>query len=193
MSLEAVGEDLQAAGQRLEQRTDAEAGEHALRSCAASLARDQHLGARRPFWVGQRPVLAFDEQPAQRDHEQHAEQSAGERQQRHLEDGRIEVPQEQRRDGEDDAARHRARRRADGLRHVGFENAAALAGRGEHLVSGDGHDRDGNGGRDREPGAQSEVGVRGAEDDAEEDAGDVRLEGGLRQALLRRDIGAKRA
>ena len=51
---------------------------------AADLVRDQHFGTGRAFRVGQPAMLALDQEAPQRNHEQHAKQTAAHREQRHL-------------------------------------------------------------------------------------------------------------
>ena len=63
----------------------AEPAEDRLRERAAALAGDQHVGARRPFGIGQHAVLLDDERAPERHHHQHAHDAAGERQHQDLE------------------------------------------------------------------------------------------------------------
>src|SRR5690606_18772483 len=107
----------------------------------------------------------------------------------HLQQRRRQPPQEQRRQREDHAARYRARRRTDGLRHVGFEDARTDAYPAQCLEGRHRHHRDGNRSADGQSGAQAEIGVRRTEDDAEQDAEEQRLERELMRRLGGGNIG----
>ena len=72
------------AGQCLVQRTGAEANKYITRMPTAGLVGHQHMGAGRALGIRQFAVLPFDQKPAKRNHEQHADESTGHGQQRHL-------------------------------------------------------------------------------------------------------------
>ena len=161
-------EEVEDPRQRLPQRADAEAAEHQRRQLAAALAGDQHVGAGRAFRVGQHAVLLDDQRAAQRHHHQHAEDAAGEGQHRDLEV--VEVAravgrqEDQRRDGEDDAAGDRFAGRSDRLDDVVLENRRAA----ELLQHRDREHGDRDRRADRQAGAQPEIDGRGAEQQPEQ-------------------------
>ena len=75
--LEGADDELETVGDQLEEHTDAEAQKHAAGLTSAALRRDQDLGAGQPLRVGQLAVLALDQVAPERDHREHAEQTAG--------------------------------------------------------------------------------------------------------------------
>ena len=153
--------------------------------------RAQHFGAGRALRVRQFVVRLHDQQPAQRDHRRQAQQAAEERQRHDLQVGWDRTPQEQRRDREDRAGCERSGRGRDRLRHVRLEDRAFPPQQAECSHR---HDRGGDGCRDGHSHAQAEVGICGAEDDAEYDADDDGLERELRDIsglLHRRDHGRR--
>ena len=78
--------------------------------------RPQHRGARGAFGIRQLVATLHDEQPSQRNHGRQTKDGAQEAERDDLEVRRCETPHEQRRNGEDRAARQRRRGGADGLR-----------------------------------------------------------------------------
>ena len=143
------------------------------------LAGEQHIRAGRTFGIRQRAVLLHDELAPQRDHEEHAEPSADEREKEDARVLKIEAEKDQRRQGEDDAGRNRLAGIARGLDDVVFKDRSA-AKRAQHA---DGKHRDRNRRRDRQTGAQSDVDGNCAEKNPEERTQQKRAEGQLRPRL----------
>ena len=157
---------------------------------AALLAGDENVGAGHALGIFEVAVLLDDEGPPQRNHEEDAERAAdgGEDEDRHvLEIGRPVGEEEQGRHREDDARRDRLARRADRLHHVVLEDR----GLAEPLENRDRQNRDRHRGRDRQAGAQGQIDRRGAEDDAEENPQEDRLERELGNLLARRNVGTE--
>ena len=166
---------------------ESEAPEHAAGERAALFSRDQHVGAGRPFRIQQVAVFLDDELPAQRNHEQHADPPADERQQ---EDARVferKAHEDQRRQREDGAGGDRLAGRPGGLHDVVLEDRRLAEGAQEA----DAQDRDGDGGGDRQAGAQADIDRDGAEDDPEDRAEEHGLERELRLIGPSRDCTAE--
>jgi hypothetical protein len=89
---------------------------------AAALAGDQHLGARRPLGVGQVAVLLDDQRAPQRDHHEHAHQTACDRQDGDARDVEVVAHQQNRGNREHDPRRYRVRSRARRLNDVVLED-----------------------------------------------------------------------
>ena len=111
-------------------------------------------------------MLLHNELAAQRNHEQHAQPAADERQHEDAGVLEIEAEKDQRRQREDDARSDGLAGVAGGLDDVVFEDGGAAEG----AQNADGEHRDGDGGGDGEAGAQAHVDRDCAEDDAEEGA-----------------------
>ncbi len=109
-----------------------------------------------------------DELAAQRDHEEHAEPTAEEREGKDAPEGelRAEAEKDQRGDGEHHAGGQRFSRRAGGLHDVVFKNRGAA----ERAQNADGEHGDGDGGGDGQAGAQTDVDGDGAEEQTKERA-----------------------
>ncbi len=155
---------------------------------AALLAGDQHVGAGGAFRVGQDAVLLDDQRPPQRDHEQHAEDAAHQRQGEDVEvvEVRLAVREEdERRDGEGDAGGDRLAGRADRLHDVVLEDRRLA----DVLEDADRQHRDRDRRRDREAGGERQIDRRRAEDQPEDRAQNDRLEGELRHHGRGRDVG----
>ena len=153
----------------LEERVEAaeaEAEKDAAGQRAAFFAGDQHVGAGGAFGVRQRAVLLHNELAAQRNHEQHAEPAADQRQHEDARVLEIEAEKDQRRQREDDARGDGLAGVAGGLDDVVLKNRGAAEG----AQDADGEHRDGDRGGDGEAGAQAHVDGDGAEDEAEEAA-----------------------
>ena len=172
----------------LVERRDPEAVEHQLGERAALLAGDQHVGAGGALRVGQHAVLLDDQRPPQRDHEQHAEDAADQREGEDVEvvEVRLAVREEdERRDGESDAGGDRLAGRADRLHDVVLEDGRLA----DVLEDADRQHRDRDRGRDGQAGGERQVDRRRAEDQPEDRSQKDRLEGELRHHRRRRNVG----
>jgi hypothetical protein len=133
-------------------------------------------------------VLLDDQCTSERHHHQHAEDAAGEGEHRDLQvieiAGALRHQEDERRDGEHDAAGHGLAGRPDGLDDVVFEDRRTA----ELLQYGNGQDGDGNRCGNGQPGAQAEIDRRGAEDDTEQRTDQDRLDGEFRRRLCRRNV-----
>ncbi len=120
-------------------------------------------------------------------HEEHAQPSAD--QGEHEDAGvlEIEAEKDERGQGEDDAGGDGLAGIAGGLDDVVLEDGGAA----EDAQDADGEHRDGNGGGDRESGAQAHVDRDRAEDDAEDRAQQHGAEGEFRTGIAVRDKGPK--
>ena len=107
-----------------------------------------------------------DELAAQRNHEEHAQPAADERQHEDAGVLEIEAEEDQRGQGEDDAGGDGLAGVAGGLDDVVFEDRRAAEG----AQNADGEHRDGDGGGYGEAGAQAHIDRDRAEDDAEDGA-----------------------
>ena len=143
---------------------DAEAEEDAAGEGASALAGDEHVGAGCAFRVFQVAVLLDDELAAKGNHEEDAEPAADQRQHEDAGVFEIEAEKDQRREGEDDSRGDGLAGVAGGLDDVVFKNGAAAKG----AQNADGEHGDGDGGGDREAGAEAHVDRDCAEDDAED-------------------------
>ena len=162
----------------LEQRiqaADAQAEEDPRGKAAAAFARHQHVGAGRALGIDQRAVLFHNELAAQRNHEQHAQPAAKERERKDAARLQVEPQEDQRRQRENDAGGDGLARVASGLDDVVLQNAGAA----KHTQDGDGEHRDGNAGCNRKSSAQADIHRDRAKDDAEERAQQQRAEGQL--------------
>lgn len=184
-------EQLQAVRHKFISGRDAETREDGRRLGAALLARDQHLCTRLSFRIGQHAVLLHDERTAQRNHEQHAENAAAQRDQADLQQAGdiaqpLVRPHEQRGQRENRAGRHRLTGGTDGLNHVVFQNRIPLE---HHADDAHGDNRRGDGRRDGHADAQTQIRVGATEQNgkqAAENDGDRRK---LRHYFICRDVG----
>ena len=154
----------------------AEAPEHAAGERPALFARHQHVGAGGPFRIQQVAVLLHDQLPAQRNHEQHADPAADQRQH---EDARVlegKAHEDQRRQREDRAGGDRFTRRPRRLDDVVLEDGRLA----ERAQQADAEDGDGDRRRNGQAGAQADVDRDRAEDDPEDRAEEHGLERELR-------------
>ena len=124
-------------------------------------------------------MLLHDELAAQRNHEEHAEPAADQREKEDARVFEIEAEKDQRRQSEDDAGSDGLAGVARGLDDVVFKDRSA-AKRAQHA---DGEHRDRNRCRDGEPGAQPDIDRDRAEKNPEERAQQQRAEGQLRPRL----------
>src|SRR5258708_7851813 len=168
---------------------ESEAPKNASREGAASLACDQHVGARGA--LGKREVsMLFDDQlAAQRHHEEHAKPAAEKRQRKNPPKSkfRAEAQKDQRRNREHDARGERFAGGARGLHDVVFENGGAA----ERAQDADGEHRDGDGRGDRKPSAQADVHGDRSEEQAEESAENHSAKSEFLERFVRGDVGAK--
>ena len=81
-ALRALLPDLRGGHQERVDAAQPQTPEYAARKRSALLARDEHVGARGTFGIEKVAVLLDDELAAERNHEQHADPSADERQQK---------------------------------------------------------------------------------------------------------------
>jgi hypothetical protein len=131
-------------------------------------------------------VLLDDQVAAQRDHHQHTEHPAGERDHRRQADLERVAEEDQRGDAEHNGRGDGFAGGASGLDDVVLEDRALVALAPDRP---DRQHRDRNGGGSRQSDAQREVRRRRAEDDAEHRAERERAERELGRVLLRRDDG----
>ena len=119
-------------------------------------------------------MLFDDELAAQRNHEQHAEPSAEERQRKNPPERelRAEAKKDQRGNREHDAGGERFAGGAGGLHDVVFENRRAA----KRAQDADGENGDGDRSGDGEPGAQADVDADRAEQQTKQRAEDDRAE-----------------
>ncbi len=154
---------------------------------AAFFARDQHIRAGRALGVGQRTVLLHNQLAAQRDHEQHAQPAANQRQHKDARVFEVEAKKDQRGQRKDHAGCNRLARVAGRLHNVVFENRRAA----QHAQNADGEHGNGNRRRDGEPRTQAHINRDRAKDDAEDGAERNSTEGELRAGLFRWNKGLK--
>ncbi len=167
--------------------TQAQAQKHAARKRPAALARQQHIRAGRPFRVGKPPMLFHNQLPPQRDHKQHAQPAA---QQRQEEDARIlqvEAQKNQRGQCKDNPGGNGLSGIAGSLHNIVFKDGRA-AQRTQHRNR---QHRNRNGSRDGKPRAQTYIHRDRAEQQAEERTQQQCPCGKLGPLLRRCDIGMK--
>ena len=128
-------------------------------------------------------MLFDDELASQRTHEQHAEPSAEERQEKDAPVLGVEriAEKNQRGHGEDHARSQRFARRAGGLHDVVFEDRGASEG----AQDADGKNGDGNRSGDGEPGAQAYVDGDRAEKNPKQRTEDDRAQGEFTRGFFR--------
>ena len=151
----------------LEERIDSaepEPEKDAAGKGAAVLAREQHIRAGRAFRIGERAVFLDDELTAQRDHEEHAEPAADQREKKDARVFEIEAEKDQRRQREDHTGRNGLPGIAGGLDDVVLKNRGP-AKRAQHA---DGEHRYRNRCRDRQTRAQPDIDRDSAKENAEE-------------------------
>ena len=170
----------------LEERVEAaeaEAEKDARGEGAAALAGDQDVRAGCAFGVGQGAVLFDDELAAQRDHEEHAEPSAEEREREDAVDSRSKPRKIS-------AGRVKMTPEAidwPALPVVCTMLFSRMRGAAEGAEDGDREHGDRDRGGDRKSGAQADVDGDRAEEDAEEAAQDEGARGELRARLRVRE------
>jgi hypothetical protein len=98
--------------------------EHPPGKRAAAFAGHQHVRAGRSFGIAQVPMLFHDQLPPQRDHEQHAQPAAHQREEKNPPVFGIQgkSQEDQRGYRENHSGRHRFAGRSGGLHDVVFEN-----------------------------------------------------------------------
>ena len=136
-------------------------------------------------------MLLDDELAAQRNHEQHAQPSADQRQEKDAPVLQRKAQKDQRGQRENHAAGNGFAGRAGGLHDIVFEDADLAEG----AQDADGKHGDGNRRRDGEPGAQAHVHGDRAEEESGEDAQQDGAQGEFRQESFprRRKGGTRRA
>ncbi len=167
---------------------EAEAEEDAAGCGASTGARLDHVGAGRALRKSQFAVLLHDQRPPQRNHEQHAQKAADQRQHEDAVVFQVEAQENQRRQGKDDARRDglagvSRRLHDDRLKNRGFAAVAQEV---------DGDDGDGNGGGHGETGLETDVDSDAAEDNAEYAPQKNGAQGELRSVVAGRNKGLKR-
>ena len=113
------------------ERAQAEAEEDAAGKRAAVLAGHQHVGAGRALGEVQVAVLLHDQLPPQRNHEEHAQKAADQRQHEDARVLQIEAQKDQRRQREDDARGNRLAGVAGGLDDDVLQNRGSARRRAE--------------------------------------------------------------
>ena len=161
-----------------------EADEHGSRELPTPLPRNQNLGARRALRVGELAMLLDDQILAERNHEEHAEQSADEREPEDSPELELVAEKEQRGHCVHYSGGDRLAGRADGLHDVLFENRLVT----QSLEDGDCEDRDRNRGAEIQPDPERDVDRDQAEHDSEERSEKYRPKGELRSPFGHRDV-----
>jgi hypothetical protein len=165
------------------QAAESEAKKHARGKAAAAFAGHQHIGASRALGINQRPVLFDDQLPPQRDHEQHAQPSAEQRQREDAARLQVEAEEDQRGQGKDDTGSDRLACVASGLDDVVLEDAGLT----KRAQDRDRQHRDGDAGRDRQARAQADIHRHRAEEQTECSAQQQRSRGQLGPRFIGRN------
>ena len=173
-----AGQEKHKRHEELDERADGHASKDPSAPGGTRRRRPQDLGARGSLRIRQLVVGFHDQQTPQRDHRRQPEHASKETERNHLQIGRNHPPEEKGRDGVNRPGGQRRGCRADRLRDVGFEDAAFGA---EEFEDRHGHHRGGNRGGNGQSDAQTEICVRGPENNAEHDPGRDRLESEFRK------------
>ena len=154
---------------------------------ASAITRHKHVSASRAFRVEQIAVLFDDELAAQRNHEEHAQPSADQRQKKYAPVFQRKPQKNQRRQGENDAAGDRFTGGAGRLHDIVFKDGDFAEG----AQDADRKHRDGNGCRYCKSCAQPHIDGDCAEKKAGNNAGQDGAQGEFGNTCFRIDVGLK--